>query len=95
MWACAHYGGHMPTVPGKQPGPPPLELHRARLTAESFSHVYEPPAEVAKPFAAAFSRVVPDSPFAKKRPEAAHAPTATACIRNDARAQNDLYSLLM
>jgi SAM-dependent methyltransferase len=28
-----------------------------------FSHVYEPPAEVAKPFAAAFRRVVPDSPF--------------------------------
>jgi SAM-dependent methyltransferase len=29
-----------------------------------FSHVYEPPAEVAGPFAAAFGRVVPDSPFA-------------------------------
>jgi SAM-dependent methyltransferase len=29
-----------------------------------FSHVYEPPAEVAGPFAAAFRRVVPDSPFA-------------------------------
>jgi SAM-dependent methyltransferase len=29
-----------------------------------FSHVYEPPVEVAEPFAAAFSRVVPDSPFA-------------------------------
>jgi SAM-dependent methyltransferase len=29
-----------------------------------FSHVYEPPAEVAEPFAAAFRRVVPDSPFA-------------------------------
>jgi SAM-dependent methyltransferase len=28
-----------------------------------FSHAYEPPAEVAKPFAAAFRRVVPDSPF--------------------------------
>jgi SAM-dependent methyltransferase len=29
-----------------------------------FSHVYEAPAEVAKPFAAAYRRVVPDSPFA-------------------------------
>ena len=29
-----------------------------------FSHVYEPPAEVAEPFAAAYRRVVPDSPFA-------------------------------
>lgn len=28
-----------------------------------FGHVYEPPAEVAEPFAAAFRRVVPDSPF--------------------------------
>ena len=28
-----------------------------------FGHVYEPPAEVARPFAAAFRRVVPDSPF--------------------------------
>ncbi|WP_030177083.1 class I SAM-dependent methyltransferase [Streptomyces sp. NRRL S-813] len=28
-----------------------------------FGHVYEPPAEVADPFAAAFRRVVPDSPF--------------------------------
>ena len=38
MWACAHYGGRVPTVPQKQPGPPPLELHRARLTAESFGN---------------------------------------------------------
>jgi SAM-dependent methyltransferase len=29
-----------------------------------FGHVYEPPAEVAKPLAAAYRRVVPDSPFA-------------------------------
>lgn len=28
-----------------------------------FGHVYEPPAEVAEPFAAAFRRVVPDSPL--------------------------------
>ena len=28
-----------------------------------FGHVYEPPAEVAEPFAAALRRVVPDSPF--------------------------------
>ena len=29
-----------------------------------FGHVYEPPVEVAKPFAAVYRRVVPDSPFA-------------------------------
>lgn len=29
-----------------------------------FGHLYEPPIEVAEPFAAAFRRVVPDSPFA-------------------------------
>jgi SAM-dependent methyltransferase len=28
----------MPTVPGKQPGPPPPELHKARLIAESFGN---------------------------------------------------------
>jgi len=28
-----------------------------------FGHIYEPPAEVAEPFAAAFRRVAPDSPF--------------------------------
>ncbi|MGC4941630.1 methyltransferase domain-containing protein [Kribbella sp. DT2] len=28
-----------------------------------FGHVYEPPAEVAEPFAAAYRRVAPDSPF--------------------------------
>ncbi|MGW2255310.1 class I SAM-dependent methyltransferase [Kitasatospora sp. NPDC001660] len=28
-----------------------------------FGHVYEPPTEVAEPFAAAYRRVVPDSPF--------------------------------
>ncbi|MEU1547043.1 class I SAM-dependent methyltransferase [Nocardia sp. NPDC005745] len=32
-----------------------------RLTI--FGHVYEPPAEVAEPFAAAYRRVAPDSPF--------------------------------
>jgi SAM-dependent methyltransferase len=29
-----------------------------------FGHVYEPPVEVARPFGAAYRRVVPDSPFA-------------------------------
>jgi SAM-dependent methyltransferase len=29
-----------------------------------FGHVYEPPVEVAEPFAAAYQKVVPDSPFA-------------------------------
>jgi SAM-dependent methyltransferase len=36
-----------------------------------FGHVFEPPAEVAEPFAAAFRRVVPESPFsgvAARRP---------------------------
>jgi SAM-dependent methyltransferase len=32
-----------------------------------FGHVYEPPPEVAEPFAAAFRRAVPDSPFAADR----------------------------
>ncbi|MGW7066848.1 class I SAM-dependent methyltransferase [Streptomyces sp. NPDC054855] len=37
-------------------------LHpRGRLAI--FGHVYEPPAEVAEPFAAAYRRVAPDSPF--------------------------------
>jgi SAM-dependent methyltransferase len=31
-----------------------------------FSHVYEPPARVAEPFAAAYRRVAPDSPFASQ-----------------------------
>ncbi|MFI9175845.1 class I SAM-dependent methyltransferase [Streptomyces lincolnensis] len=31
-----------------------------------FGHVYEPPAEVADPFAAAYRRVVPDSPFSNQ-----------------------------
>ncbi|MEU5592650.1 class I SAM-dependent methyltransferase [Streptomyces sp. NPDC020298] len=31
-----------------------------------FGHVYEPPAEVAEPFAAAYRRVVPDSPFGNR-----------------------------
>ncbi|WP_239134016.1 class I SAM-dependent methyltransferase [Rugosimonospora africana] len=30
-----------------------------------FGHVFEPPAEVAEPFAAAFRKAVPDSPFSK------------------------------
>lgn len=30
-----------------------------------FGHVYEPPTEVAEPFAAAYQRAVPDSPFGK------------------------------
>jgi SAM-dependent methyltransferase len=33
-----------------------------------FGHVYEPPAEVATPFAAAYRRVAPDSPFANLPP---------------------------
>jgi SAM-dependent methyltransferase len=33
-----------------------------------FGHVYEPPAEVAKPLAAAYRRVAPDSPFANLPP---------------------------
>jgi SAM-dependent methyltransferase len=32
-----------------------------------FGHVFEPPAEVAEPFAAAYRRVVPDSPFTNMR----------------------------
>jgi SAM-dependent methyltransferase len=35
-----------------------------RLTV--FGHAYEPPPEVAEPFAAAFRRAVPDSPFAAR-----------------------------
>ncbi|MGP4110897.1 class I SAM-dependent methyltransferase [Streptomyces sp. 4N509B] len=31
-----------------------------------FGHVFEPPAEVAEPFAAAYRRVAPDSPFARQ-----------------------------
>lgn len=31
-----------------------------------FGHLYEPPAQVAEPFAAAFHRVVPNSPFARR-----------------------------
>lgn len=31
-----------------------------------FGHVFEPPADVAEPFAAAFQRVVPDSPFSNQ-----------------------------
>ena len=33
-----------------------------------FGHVFEPPAGVAEPFAAAFRRLVPDSPFANQPP---------------------------
>jgi SAM-dependent methyltransferase len=32
-----------------------------------FGHVFEPPAEVAEPFAAAYRRAVPDSPFNRQR----------------------------
>jgi SAM-dependent methyltransferase len=31
-----------------------------------FGHVYEPPAEIAEPFAAAYRRAVPDSPFSRQ-----------------------------
>ena len=40
-----------------------------------FGHVYEPPAEIAEPFAVAYRRVVPDSPFSVRpapRPLAPH-----------------------
>ncbi len=40
-----------------------------------FGHIYEPPAEIAEPFAAAFRRAAPDSPFANQpaqRPVAAY-----------------------
>ena len=40
------------------------QVLRPRGRLAIFGHVYEPPAEVAKPFAAAYQRVVPDSPFA-------------------------------
>lgn len=33
-----------------------------------FGHVYEPPPEIAEPFAAAFRRAAPDSPFARTGP---------------------------
>ena len=39
------------------------EVLRPRGRLAIFGHVYEPPAEIAEPFAAAFRRVVPDSPF--------------------------------
>jgi SAM-dependent methyltransferase len=41
------------------------QMLRPRGRLAIFSHVYEPPIEVAEPFAAAYRRVVPDSPFAK------------------------------
>jgi SAM-dependent methyltransferase len=46
---------------------------RGRLAV--FGHVYEPPAEIAEPFAEAFRRAVPDSPLARgaaRRPLAAY-----------------------
>jgi SAM-dependent methyltransferase len=39
------------------------EVLRPRGRLAIFGHVYEPPAEVAEPFAAALRRVAPDSPF--------------------------------
>ena len=39
------------------------EVLRPRGRLAIFGHVFEPPAAVAEPFAAAFRRVVPDSPF--------------------------------
>lgn len=39
------------------------EVLRPRGRLAVFGHVYEPPAEVAEPFAAALRRVVPDLPF--------------------------------
>jgi SAM-dependent methyltransferase len=39
------------------------EVLRPRGRLAIFGHVYEPPAEVAEPFAAALRRVVPDLPF--------------------------------
>ncbi|MGW0183411.1 class I SAM-dependent methyltransferase [Nocardia sp. NPDC003345] len=40
------------------------ELLRPGGRLAIFGHVYEPPADIAAPFATAFARVVPDSPFA-------------------------------
>ncbi|MGW2955981.1 class I SAM-dependent methyltransferase [Streptomyces eurythermus] len=40
------------------------EVLRPRGRLAIFGHVFEPPAEVAEPFAAAYRRVAPDSPFA-------------------------------
>jgi SAM-dependent methyltransferase len=40
------------------------QVLRPRGLLAIFSHVYEPPVEVAEPFAAAFRKAVPDSPFA-------------------------------
>jgi len=39
------------------------DVLRAGGVLAVFGHAYEPPAEVAEPFAAAYRRVVPDSPF--------------------------------
>ncbi len=44
------------------------QVLRPRGIVAVFSHVYEPPVEVAEPFAAAFRRAVPDSPFATMPP---------------------------
>ncbi len=44
------------------------QVLRPRGILAVFSHVYEPPAELAEPFAAAFRRAVPDSPCATMPP---------------------------
>jgi SAM-dependent methyltransferase len=41
------------------------EVLRPRGRLAIFGHVFEPPAEVAEPFTAAFRRAAPDSPFGK------------------------------
>ncbi|WP_459248798.1 class I SAM-dependent methyltransferase [Streptomyces youssoufiensis] len=42
------------------------EVLRPRGRLAVFGHVFEPPAEVAEPFAAAYRRVAPDSPFGQQ-----------------------------
>lgn len=44
------------------------QVLRPRGLLAIFGHVFEPPAEVAEPFAAAYRRVVPDSPFGDQPP---------------------------
>jgi SAM-dependent methyltransferase len=44
------------------------EVLRPKGRLAIFGHVFEPPAAVAEPFAAAFRRLVPDSPFANQPP---------------------------
>ena len=62
-----------PRSPGTGSTPPPVPPRQRRCSVRGgslavFSHVYEPPVEVAEPFAAAFRRAVPDSPFATMPP---------------------------